>query len=174
MARIDLPVRQLAYFVPDVRAAALAHSSAFGSGPFHVLEHIALASSEHRGVARPLDHSSAYGQWGALMVEFVQQNNLGTSAFRDMFPEGSPGGLHHTALFVDDLPAAIARFEADGMPLAQIATTTTGVAFAFIDATAQLGHMLELYEPTEGLAGFYAFVADAARNWDGTEPVRSL
>lgn len=174
MALTALPVRQLAYFVPDVRAAALAHSQAFGSGPFFVLENIALSASEHRGVARPLDHSSAYGQWGTLMVEFVQQNNAGPSAFRDMFPEGSPGGLHHTALFVDDLDEAIARFAALGRPLAQRAMTTTGTEFAFVDATATYGHMLELYEPTEGLTGFYAMVAEAAKDWDATEPVRSL
>lgn len=170
-----LPIRQVAYFVADVRAAALAHSRMFGSGPFFVLEHIALARSEHRGIARPLDHSSAYGQWGEVMVEFVVQHNPDPSALHDMYPCGSGRfGLHHVALFVPDLPRAIADFARDGLELAQYAETATGTAYAFIDAVARHGHMIELYEPSPSLTGFYAMVADAARGWDGGEPVRSL
>ncbi|MFD2136543.1 hypothetical protein ACFSLT_18030 [Novosphingobium resinovorum] len=84
-----LPIRQIAYFVPDVRAAARAHSAAFGSGPYYVADHIALTRAVHRGVERELDHSSAYGQWGEVMIEFCQQNNPGPSAFHDLYPEGS-------------------------------------------------------------------------------------
>ena len=85
----SLPIRQIAYFGTDVRAAALRHSQTYGSGPFFVAEHIPLRRAVHRGVERTLDHSSAYGQWGGVMVEFVQQNNPGPSAFHDMYPEGS-------------------------------------------------------------------------------------
>ena len=170
-----LAVRQLAYAVQDVEAAALAHHRRFGSGPFFVLRHVALASSIHRGVERPFDHSSAYGQWGEVMVELVQQHNPHPSAVHDMYPHGSGReGLHHAALFVDNLDAAIAQFQAQGMPLAQHCVTQTGTAFAFVDAREQMGHMLELYEPTPQLTGFYDFVAEAAREWDGRDPVREL
>ena len=170
-----LPVRQLAYKVNDLEAAAAAHHRQFGSGPFFVLRHVALASSVHRGVERAFDHSSAYGQWGGVMVELVVQHNPDDSALHEMFPYGSGAeGLHHAALFVDDLEAEIARFAAEGAPLAQLSVTSGGTAFAFIDTRAHLGHMLELYEPTPQLTGFYDFVADAAKGWDGREPVREL
>ena len=175
MADAARPIRQVAYFTADVRAAALAHSRSFGSGPFFVLDHVALTGSSHRGIERPFDHSSAYGQWGSVMIEFVMQHNPDRSAFHDLYPAGSGRfGLHHTALWVDDLAAAIARFEADGMALAQYSETTTGTAFAFMDGSAHYGHMIELYEPTPGLTGFYAMVAAAAEGWDGTDPVRTL
>ena len=170
-----LAVRQLAYKVNDLEAAALAHHRAFGSGPFFVLRHVALQSSQHRGVERPFDHSSAYGQWGSVMVELVVQHNPDPSALHDMFPHQSGGeGLHHAALFVDDLEAEIARFAADGAPLAQLSVTQTGTAFAFVDARSRLGHMLELYEPTAQLTGFYDFVAGAAKGWDGRDLIREL
>lgn len=170
-----LAVRQLAYKVNDLEAAAAAHYRAFGSGPFFVLRHVALASSHHRGVARPFDHTSAYGQWGGLMVELVVQHNADDSALHDMFPHGSGAeGLHHAALFVDDLQAEIARFESEGAPLAQLSVTTGGTAFAFVDTRAKLGHMLELYEPTTRLTGFYDFVAEAAQGWDGEDLIREL
>lgn len=170
-----LAVRQLAYKVNNLEAAAAAHHRAFGSGPFFVLRHVALASSQHRGVERPFDHSSAYGQWGGVMVELVVQHNPDESALHEMFPHGSGSeGLHHAALFVDDLDAAIARFEAEGAPLAQLSVTEGGTAFAFVDTRASLGHMLELYEPTGQLTSFYDFVAAAAQGWDGRDLVREL
>ncbi len=170
-----LAVRQLAYKVNDLATAAAAHHRQFGSGPFFVLRHVALASSHHRGTAQPFDHSSAYGQWGSVMVELVVQHNPDPSALHDMFPHGSRAeGLHHAALFVADLEAAIARFAAEGAALAQLSVTRTGTAFAFVDTRASLGHMLELYEPTPQLTGFYDFVAAAAKNWDGRDLLREL
>lgn len=172
---IGLPVRQLAYKVNDLEVAATAHHRQFGSGPFFVLRHVALASSQHRRMERPFDHSSAYGQWGSVMVELVVQHNPDPSALHDMFPHGSgKEGLHHAALFVDDLEAEIARFASEGAPLAQLSVTQTGTAFAFVDTRASLGHMLELYEPSAQLTGFYDFVAEAAKGWDGRDLLREL
>ncbi len=172
---IGLPVRQLAYKVNDLEVVAAAHHRQFGSGPFFVLRHVALASSQHRGMEQPFDHSSAYGQWGSVMVELVVQHNPDPSALHDMFPHGSgKEGLHHAALFVDDLQAEIARFASEGAPLAQLSVTQTGTAFAFVDTRASLGHMLELYKPTPQLTGFYDFVAEAAQGWDGTDLLREL
>ncbi len=170
-----LPVRQLAYKVNDLEAAVVAHHRRFGSGPFFVARNIALASSQHRGVERAFDHSSAYGQWGAVMVELLVQHNQEPSALHDMFPYGvGSEGLHHTAMFVDDLATAIGRFGAEGAPLAQLSVTASGTAFAFVDTVATHGHMLELYEPTAQLTGFYDFVAAAAKGWDGSDLLREL
>lgn len=172
---INRPVRQIAYFVPDVRAASMAHHALFGSGPYFVAEHIALRLSKHRGVERPLDHTSAYGQWGEVMIEFVQQNNPGPSAFHDIYPEGSGReGVHHIALFVDDVAGEISRFNAAGFETAFYAEMNDGFAFAFIDTVGKLGHMVELYAPVPVLTGFYAMVAGAAKGWDGTDVVRDI
>ncbi|WP_232493745.1 VOC family protein [Novosphingobium kaempferiae] len=158
-----LPIRQIAYFVPDVRASARAHCAAFGSGPYYVADNIPLVRAVHRGVERQLDHSSAYGQWGEVMIEFCQQNNPGPSAFHDLYAEGSDReGLHHVALFVDDLDAAIARFAEQGHDVALDAEMTDGFRYVFVDAVARYGHMLELYEPMPSLTGFYETVRKTA------------
>ena len=97
-------------------------------------------------------------------MEFVQQNNPGPSPFHDMYPEGSGRyGLHHVAVFVDDVDAALAEFEAQGSPTAMRAEMADGFIYAFADTSAALGHMTELYSPRPSLLGFYAMVADAAR-----------
>ncbi len=109
------------------------------------------------------------------MVEFVQQHSDGPSAIRDMYPAGTDNfGLHHAATFVENLDEGIAHFEAQGSPLAQLSTTVTGTRFAFMDMTATLGHMVELYEPNEAISGFYAMVREAAQGWDGKDVIRDL
>jgi catechol 2,3-dioxygenase-like lactoylglutathione lyase family enzyme len=167
------PAVQIAYFVSDIRAAAARMHAAFGAGPFYIIERIELARGEHRGSDCPFVHSSAYGQWGSVMMELVQQDVEGPSPFRDMYAPGMEG-LHHVATFVDDVGAAIDHYAAAGMPLAARAWLPSGTEFAFVDARATLGHMIELYVPTPGLLGFYDFIRQAAEGWDGAEPIRVL
>src|SRR5262249_54570204 len=108
---LRLPIRQIAYFVPDVRTAATKHHALHGSGPYFIADHIPLRRALHRGTERPLDHTSAYGQWGDVMIEFVQQNNAGPSAFHDVYPEGSGRqGIHHVAVFVDSVSESVASY----------------------------------------------------------------
>jgi catechol 2,3-dioxygenase-like lactoylglutathione lyase family enzyme len=169
------PIRQVAYLVGDVVHAAHEHSRLFGSGPYFVAEHIPLRKSLHRGREAPLDHTSAYGQWGELMIEFVQQNNRGPSAFRDLYPEGSGRtGLHHVALIVDDLARARREFADAGLGEAQYAEMSDGFAFVMIDDVERHGHMIELYEAAPALTGFYAMVKDAAAVFDGADPIRPI
>jgi catechol 2,3-dioxygenase-like lactoylglutathione lyase family enzyme len=172
---IDLPIRQVAYFTTDVRRAARRHRALFGSGPYLVAEHIPLRLSRHRGVDRPLDHTSAYGQWGPVMIEFVQQNNPGPSCFHDMYPEGSGrSGIHHLALWVEDIHAEIARYAGEGHEAALYAELNDGFAFAMIDVVADHGHMIELYQPAASLRDFYAMVASIADPSSDVEAIREI
>jgi hypothetical protein len=165
------PVRQIAYFVPDVVDAARRHAAAFGSGPYYVAEHIPLTLSEHRGRPAPLDHTSAYGQWGTVMIEFVQQNNEGPSVFRDLYP-GAESGIHHIALIVDNLQATMHDFQSKGYPTGWYAEVAPGVGFSMMDCTRDYGHFVELYEPTPVLLGVYELVRSASEGFDGTDLIR--
>lgn len=168
-----LPV-QIAYHVPDAAAAAQHYSARMGWGPFFLLEHIALAKSLHRGRPMPFDHTSAYGQAGELMVEFIMQHDDAPSALRDRFTAGE-SGIHHVACFVPSLADALERYRQQGFEVALEARTVTGnVDFALVDTSEALGHMLEVYEPSAPLQRFYNFVRSAAQDWDGCDPVRRL
>jgi len=162
---------QIAYAVPDAVAAAHHWAAEYGAGPFTVLPHIEVVDVFHRGVPAVFDHSSAYGQWGSVMVELVQDHGTGPSAVRDLYgPRES--GLHHLAFFVEGLDATTARLNAAGHPTAMTAATRGGTRFHFVDTSAALGHMVELYERTEHLAAFYARIAADADGWNGNDPVR--
>ena len=95
------PIVQVAYFVPDARAAAQRMVESHGAGPFHVIDRIELQWGELRGEPCDFVHTSAYGQWGGLMMELVQQDVEGPSPFREMYPPGR-SGIHHVATMVDD------------------------------------------------------------------------
>ena len=167
------PFVQVAYFVANAEAAARRWTRELGAGPFFLLKHIPLEKVVHRGEPAALDHTAAYGQLGSLMVELIQQHGEHPSVFRDMYPPGEYG-LHHMAYFAADFDAELARLNELGYATAMTAHTALGPRFAFADTTARLGHMLEIYEESQGMRGFYAMVASAARGWDGADPVRKL
>lgn len=159
-ARLGPPV-QIAYAVPDAVAAASEWERRHGAGPFVVSRHIELVDVVHRGRPAEFDHTSAYGQWGPIMVELVQDHGSGPSAVRELYG-ASESGLHHLAFFVDDLDGTLGWLVAEGYEIAMSARTTGGVEFHFVDALATHGHFLELYEGTDRLRSFYADVAARA------------
>lgn len=171
-ARLGSPV-QIAYAVPDVQEAARRWALEAGAGPFFVREHIELDDVVYRGEAAQFDHSSAYGQWGSIMVELVQDHGSLASVIRERFSPNQ-GGLHHLAFFVDDLDETVNYLVAEGRDVAMSARTRGGVEFHFIDALATHGHMFELYSATDHLRRFYDMVADASVGWTGDDPVRVL
>ena len=164
---------QIAYFVNDIEKSACRLSSATGAGPFYVIENIELERCEHRNQACNFVHSSAYGQWGDIMVEFVQQEDKGPSPFRDMYGPGEEG-IHHVACFVDSVEDTIKNCSEQGYPVATLAKARLGTEFAFIDTRKLLGHMLEIYVPGESLSEFYTLVREASEGWGGDNVCRNL
>jgi hypothetical protein len=161
------PPVQVAYAVEHLATAVDQWVEHRGAGPFYVLEHIPLSDVRVFGQPGAFDHSSAYGQWGSVMVELVQDHTAGPSPV-------AGSGLHHVAHFVDDIAATSLDLVANGWPEALWATTSGGNAFAFHDARRELGHMVEIYEGSQRLRQFYARVAAAADDWDGHDRWRAL
>jgi hypothetical protein len=163
---------QMAYAVGDVHLAAQQWVTQFGAGPFFVRPHIPVSDVVYRGQPAVFDHSSAYGQWGEIMVELVQDHGTAPSVVRERFGPAE-SGLHHVAFMVDDLDQATAHCFELGFDLAMSARSSS-TRFHFIDAVARLGHMIELYQRSDRLVGFYAMVRDAAQGWDGVDPLRVI
>ena len=172
---IKLDFVQIAYHVTDIRRAARDMAATFGAGPFFLNENITLSWAEHRGEPADFVHSSAFGQWGDVMLEVLQQEDDSTNTpYRDMYAANEEG-LHHTAIMVADMDDAIEYFESNGMPLAtRCGIRTRDTEFAFIDARKTLGHMIEIYPESEGLLGFYKMVRDASVGWTGDDPIRKI
>ena len=90
------PPKQIAYAVPDAFEAAKKWVEDFGAGPFFISEHIPVTEVLYRGTPATFDHTSAYGQWGDIMVELVQDHGTGPSVVRDLFgPRWSGPRISH-------------------------------------------------------------------------------
>jgi catechol 2,3-dioxygenase-like lactoylglutathione lyase family enzyme len=166
-------VVQFAIHAPSIETFARRWSNEMGAGPFYLLEHIALAKSLYRGVPARFDHSSAYGQLGDIMIELIHQHDDAPSAVRDMFA-AHEAGLHHAAIFVDDIDAAVREAGRRGMAITLDAETADGVRFVMADARVPYGCMLEFYEPLGALKKFYAFVRRKSEGWDRKDYLRKL
>jgi catechol 2,3-dioxygenase-like lactoylglutathione lyase family enzyme len=158
---------QIAYAVGDVEQAAAVWVER-GIGPFFVRAHIELSDVVVRGRAGTFDHSSAFGQWGAVMIELIEQHDGGEH------PVVDTTGLHHVAHFVDDFEATANALAAAGHQPVLTARTTTGMPFAFHDGGQERGHLIEIYERTAPLVRFYDMVRDASIGWNGRDPLRRL
>lgn len=158
------PIRQIAYFVPDMREAARRHSGLFGSGPFFVMDSMPLSKCIYRGTERPLDHGACVGQWGDIMIEFNQQNAPGPSYFHDLYPEGSGRyGFHHVGIIVDDVEDAVQQFSEDGLEVT-FSAESYGIPILFIDAIERYGHFIEIYP--DAVSGIYDVVKAASGRFD--------
>ena len=156
---------QNAYYVSDLDEAIGRWHHLWGIGPFFVRRHIVLPFVTYRGAPAQLDISAAYVQAGPIQVELVTQHNDAPSAFRDMFAVGQEG-LHHVAVIPDDYHALIAHYAASGFPVATELRTASGRGASYVDTRPMLGHMTEIYPPSESLNALYRDVAAAAAAWD--------
>lgn len=158
---------QIAYAVDDVVEAAQ-RWVARGVGPFFVLDHIEVHGVRVNGTPATFDHSSAYAQWGAVMVELICQHDCEPN------PVVGTSGVHHVAHFVDDFAAASTALTASGAREVLYAETASGMPFAFHDGRTEYGHLIEIYERTERLGRFYDMVHDASVGWAGHDAIRRL
>ena len=168
------PFVQTAWLVRDLDTALDIWLSR-GAGPFHVWRHFGLAA-DYRDQPVELELSIALGQFDGMQIELIVQHNDAPSAFHDSFPAGPPegiGGVHHLAMLNDDFDKALR-----GCATLDFAPATSGnfngTRFAHIDTRTAYGFMTELTEATPAMLEIYRKVAESARNWDGSDPIRAL
>ena len=164
------PPVQIAYAVSDIFRGVDKWIKDFGAGPFFIAEHIPIKNVIYRGHPSELDITVAYGQWGEIMIELVQDNGEGPSIIRDLYPP-QKSGLHHLAYFVDDMDLVSAKLVEEGYVLAMSGQAGEN-RFQFFDAISEMGHFIEIYEPIESLKYLYERVRSASINWDGSDPLR--
>jgi hypothetical protein len=163
---------QIAWVVADLRGAMLRWIDVAKVGPFLVNPHASahLTNAKYRDQPVSFDFSVAIAQAGPVQIELIEQHDAGPSVYRDSVPMGSEG-LHHFACFVDNVGAEIERYRAIDAP-----TVLEGyfgdMHMAYVDTRAQFGHMIELLEHTPSIDGLFKYIADASREWDGSDPIR--
>jgi hypothetical protein len=151
-------VVQNAYVVDDLDKGIEAFTKQ-GFGPWLVLPDVDVPSVTYRGKPASVSMSAALTQAGDIQIELICPKDDRPSCFRDLFAPGQ-SGMHHTAMFPDDWPAAVAAYEAAGFPCANLIELPDGGAAAIMDTSSVTGHMTELYRDSEGLRQLNQSVRD--------------
>jgi hypothetical protein len=180
MSRLYGSVRQMAFVVRDVEAAMRYWIDTLGVGPFFVLREIRPDAFRYRGASSPSPTLTiGFANSGEIQIELIQQHDEHPSAYRDFLASGR-AGLQHVSSWLTraEYDATYARMTAAGVVVAhEGAMAGGGVRFAYFatDAAFPGGPMYEIADVAEPqILPMMTMIADAARDWDGADPIREI
>jgi hypothetical protein len=165
-------VRQLAYVVRDLDAALEYWTGMLKVGPFFRMDHAPLANQRVYGQPSTVDISIALGKSGDLQIELIQQNCATPSVYKEFLDAGRVG-VHHFGLMPVDYAATCAEYLAKGHRAA-FQCTLEGAELTYFDTVASVGHYIELWDNNDVFKQLFMMVEDAAKGWDGRNPVRAF
>ena len=167
------PIEQLCFITSNIPASVDFWARTFGAGPFFHMEHIDLLDVRYRGAPIELDQSIALGYWKDLQIEFIHQHNEAPSIFTD-WKKGQRHGLHHGMVKSTDVARTQADLAKVGMTAVQQARVGLGGQYAFFETGSEDMPYLEVVRLDPIFDKLFAFMKRAAREWDGTRPLRSV
>jgi hypothetical protein len=163
---------QAAWVVNDLDESMRRWIATARVGPFFVVSHVRVGRVKYRGAPAALDFSSALAQAGPMQIELIEQHSDGPSAYRDAFPRGREG-FHHVAMMTQTYDADLERHRSEGS-VAATEGLFGDMRFAYVDTRARLGHMTEIIDDCDSIKKIFKMVADAAVDWDGSDPIRHV
>ena len=174
MSRIFGDVRQNGYVVRDIRAALAHWTEVLGVGPFWFFEEAPVEDFRYRGEPSDLVVSIALAQSGPLQIELIQQRNDAPSMYRDFLAAGHEG-LQHIAYWTEDFDRDLERILGLGHAVGQSGQVGgPDGRFVYLATEAHPGTVIELSEISGPKGAFFRHIAEAARDWDGGDPIRGM
>lgn len=164
-------VIQNGFVVRDIEAAMHHWATVLGIGPWFHVPRLTMSGAVHRGRPTDVEISIALANSGDLQLELIQQLNDAPSPFKEFLDAGHEG-LQHMAFASHGLAADLERLNGEGYSVIYRCDVVGRGALAYLATESHPGTMVELVEMTPGRRAVYQRVADAARNWNGADPVR--
>jgi hypothetical protein len=164
----------LAYVVEDIEATVTRLVGQLGAGPFFLIERVPLENVRSRGEPAEFVHNSAFGSCGGGAIELMEGIRLAPERVEERFSGPRPR-IHHVAYAVPPTEVADLRCSLDERGLTEyLSSQLGGVRATLHDASAALGHDIEIHVESQGLRDFFGMVRGAAEGWDGSEPLRPV
>jgi methylmalonyl-CoA/ethylmalonyl-CoA epimerase len=175
MLRLQLGApHHCAYVVDDIEATVSRLVDQLGAGPFFLIENVPLENVLSRGEPADFVHNSAFGYCGDGAIELMQVLNLAPERVQKGFSGPRPR-IHHVGYVLPPTEVAESRSALDDRGLTEyVSSQLGGVETTLHDASAVLGHDIEIHVENAGLRDFFGMVRAAADGWDGSEPLRPV
>ena len=162
----------LAYVVDDIEATVERLATQLGAGPFFLFEDVPLENVRSRGEPAEFVHSSAFGFCGGGAIELTEVTRVAPGRVEERFAGPRPG-IHHVGYVVPEDSVRDLRAELDKRNLPEYLSAQLGdIDNTFHDASALLGHDIEIHVDSDGLRETFAMVRESAEGWDGSKPLR--
>jgi len=161
---------QIAYLPSNFDATLKYWTQTVGVGPFFLLENVQLGEMKYRGAPSDAVFSIAIGYWGDIQIELIRAENDAPSIYTGEYAVKDQ--MHHVCIFVDSIAEARAACKAVGAEILVEGKVGDTGEVIYVDAGGGPGHVIELLQPMEGSEGLFQMMKDAARDWDGRDPLR--
>ncbi len=166
-------VRQVGYVVRDLERAMSQWTDQLGVGPFFYIDHLPLREYIYAGAPSEPYVSGALSCSGDLQIELLSQRNDARSMWR-AFLEAGHEGFHHVAYWTEEYDRDLAVLIRRGLEVGHCGRSGASGRFAYLVPDAEALPVVELSEIDAAKVAVFAFVAEAANTWDGSDPIRAL
>lgn len=165
-------IMQMAYVPSDFDAAITYWTETMGAGPFFLLPNMALAGGRYRGQPSDPIFTMALGYWGDMQIELIRPENNAPSIYAGEY--GVRDRLHHVCVLVDSIAEVRIALAAVGGEVIFEAPVGEDGGVIYADIGMGVGNLVEYLQPQAGSRDLFAMMEAAHRDWDGSNPLRSL
>lgn len=165
-------VIQLAFFPTDFDATMKYWIETVGVGPFFVLNDVRLDDMKYKGQPTDAVFTMAIGYWGDIQIELIKTDSDAPSLYAGEYAVRDR--LHHVCVFVESIVEAREACAAVGAQIIVEGKVGPDGAVIYVDPGQGPGHVIEYLQPMSGSEGLFQMMKDAARDWDGSDPIRVL
>lgn len=165
-------IMQIAYLPSDFDAALKYWTETMGVGPFFMLQNVQLGEMKYLGEPTDAVFSIAIGYWGDIQIELIRPENDAPSIYSGDY--AVKDRVHHVCLTVKSMAEARRACAEIGAHILVEGKVGESGEVIYVDPGAGPGHVVELLQPMEGSDALFAMMRDAARDWDGSDPLRVI
>jgi len=168
-------VNQIGYVVRDLENTLDLWVNVLGVGPWFCRE-VSPGTTYYHGEVRPLTMRTALANSGDMQIELIQDvtpDNQPT--FYKEFLRAGNAGIHHVSFWQDPAEFDVTDKKLKGAGWELVCTGETGGPsgrFAYYQNDEYPGIIIETSSKNEAKAKRWGEIAEAAKDWDGSDPIR--
>jgi hypothetical protein len=171
MSRIFGEMRQIGIVVKDIEKAMRHWIDVCGVGPWFYAERLPMFNYRYRGKPYDTPHLSiALANSGDVQLELIQQRCQTPSLYHDFLNAGHEGAQHWSSWPVN-FHEIREKALANGWHAGQEGDSARGPFIYFLEE-GHPGTVIEMAEATPTRMRIFDRVRAAAKNWDGSDPIR--